>query len=172
MALLILSHLNAEVGIGQFRGHPAPGGPFDEANLDQEGFIDILEGILFFAHSGGEDLAFFTQLAQNGASMVWANSAIVHEEVPENRTSKAWLKTRVVGIANSRVRVMQMLKPGLFNSFMRGAKTVALAIQASLYTLAGFISPTVAFEAEQLRWKFTGKLTAHFNRKTTRPEGH
>lgn len=125
-----------------------------------------------FAHSGGEDLAFFTQLAQKGALMVWANSAVVHEEVPSNRLTRAWLKTRVVGIANSRVRVMQMLKPGFVHSLVRGAKTIALAVQASLYTLAAIFSPTLAFEAEQLRWKFVGKLSAHFNRKTTRPEGH
>lgn len=125
-----------------------------------------------FAHSGGEDLAFFTQLAQKGASMVWANAAVVHEEVPENRLSKEWLKTRVIGVANSRVRVMQMLKPGFKNSLIRVAKTCALGVQASLLSLAGVASPKIASSAEQLRWKFMGKLTAHLNRKTTRPEGH
>ncbi len=125
-----------------------------------------------FAHSGGEDLAFFTQLDQKGVSMVWANAAIVHEEVPANRLSNEWLKTRVVGIANSRVRVMQMLKPGVVPSLIRVAKTCALAVQASLFTLAGVASPSLAQDAEQLRWKFIGKLTAHLNRKTTRPEGH
>jgi len=125
-----------------------------------------------FAHSGGEDLAFFTQLAQQDAHMVWAQAAVVHEEVPRNRMSHEWLRTRVIGIANSRVRVMQMMKPGLSASFMRGAKTLALAVQASLFSVAGLVSPKLAHDAEQLRWKFIGKFTAHFNRKTTRPEGH
>jgi len=125
-----------------------------------------------FAHSGGEDLAFFTQLAQKGFSMVWAQKAVVSEEVPENRLSNEWLRTRVIGIANSRVRVMQMLKPGLLPSIERGAKTIALSIQAALYSIAGLGSPSIARTAEQLRWKFIGKFTAHFNRKTVRPEGH
>lgn len=125
-----------------------------------------------FAHSGGEDLAFFTKLAQQGAKMVWAQAAVVHEEVPRNRLSHDWLRTRVIGVANSRVRVMQMMKPGPKPSFVRGAKTLALAGQASLYTVLGMASPKLAHEAEQLRWKFLGKFTAHFNRKTTRPEGH
>ena len=125
-----------------------------------------------FAHSGGEDLAFFTQLAQQGATMVWAQAAVVHEEVPSNRLSHEWLRTRVIGIANSRVRVMQMMKPGWAPSFVRGAKTLALAFQASLYTVVGIGSPKLAHVAEQLRWKFLGKFSAHLNRKTTRPEGH
>ncbi len=125
-----------------------------------------------FAQSGGEDLAFFTQLAQAGANMVWASAAVVHEEVPENRLTKAWLRTRIIGVANSRVRVMQMLKPGVIPSLIRGAKTVALFGQAGLMSLIGLASPNLANEAEQLRWKFLGKFSAHLNRKTTRPEGH
>jgi len=125
-----------------------------------------------FAHSGGEDLAFFTQLSQQGARMVWAQAAVVHEEVPSNRLSHEWLRTRVIGIANSRVRVMQMMQPGWAPSIVRGSKTLALAVQAGLYSAAGLASPKMAQEAEQLRWKFVGKFTAHFNRKTTRPEGH
>lgn len=125
-----------------------------------------------FAQSGGEDLAFFTQLAQNGVSMVWANAAVVHEEVPPNRLSKRWLRTRIIGVANSRVRVMQMLEPGSKQMLIRGAKTVALGAQASVYSVVGLIYKPMAAQAEQLRWKFLGKLTAHFNRMTTRPEGH
>ena len=125
-----------------------------------------------FAHSGGEDLAFFTQLAQQGAQMVWAAQAVVHEEVPNNRLSNDWLRTRVIGIANSRVRVMQMMEPEWYQSLIRGAKTAALAAQASVFSVAGLASPELASQAEQLRWKFIGKFTAHFNRKTTRPEGH
>jgi succinoglycan biosynthesis protein ExoM len=125
-----------------------------------------------FAQSGGEDLAFFTQLAQKGVSMVWANTAVVHEEVPVNRLSKSWLRTRIIGVANSRVRVMQMLEPGRKHQLIRGAKTVALGAQASVYSIVGLVSKPMAAQAEQLRWKFMGKLTAHFNRMTTRPEGH
>jgi len=125
-----------------------------------------------FAHSGGEDLAFFTQLNQKGCSMVWASMAKVHEDVPANRLTHDWLRTRIIGIANSRVRVMQMLKPGLIPSAVRGLKTVALFAQAGLFSLVGIVIPSQREAAEQLRWKFIGKFTAHMQKKTVRPEGH
>jgi len=125
-----------------------------------------------FAHSGGEDLAFFTQLENQGFPMVWASKAVVYEEVPENRLTQDWLRTRVINIANSRVRVMQMLKPGILASLVRGAKTLALGFQVALYAVLGLVSPKFAAASEQLRWKFIGKASAHLKRKTIRPEGH
>ncbi len=125
-----------------------------------------------FAKSGGEDLAFFTQLAQQGLNMHWAANAIVHEDVPSNRLSEQWMKERVVNIANSRVRVMQMLQPGFAASVIRVIKTAALFTVAMLYTVAGFIHPTLKMKSKMLRWKFWGKFTAHFNLATTRGDGH
>lgn len=125
-----------------------------------------------FAHSGGEDLAFFTQLAKNGAVMYWAANAIVHEAVPANRLTRTWMKSRVINIANSRVRVMQMLEPGLIPALIRGIKTVALGIVAALSSLIAFALPNKREQARMLRWKFWGKLSAHFRIATTRGEGH
>ncbi len=125
-----------------------------------------------FSLSGGEDLAFFTQLAQKGARMHWAANAIVHEAVPANRLSQAWLKERVVNIANSRVRVMQMLQPGVKNSSVRCLKTVALFTVAMLLSLIGLVHAQSREKAQLLRWKFWGKFTAHLNRATIRGEGH
>lgn len=125
-----------------------------------------------FAHSGGEDLAFFTQLAKNGASMHWAANAIVHEAVPANRLTQSWMKSRVINIANSRVRVMQMLDPGLVAACIRGLKTVALGTVAGLSTLLALVQPGRAEQARMLRWKFWGKLSAHLRIATTRGEGH
>jgi len=125
-----------------------------------------------FAQSGGEDLAFFTQLAKNGATMHWAANAIVHEAVPANRLTHSWMKSRVVNIANSRVRVMQMLEPGLLPAFIRGAKTVALGTVAGLSSLGAFVLPNMREQAQLLRWKFWGKLSAHLRIATTRGEGH
>jgi len=125
-----------------------------------------------FAQSGGEDLAFFTQLAKDGARMHWAANAIVHEAVPENRLTKSWMKSRVVGIANSRVRVMQMLEPGVLHAAIRGLKTVALGSVAAATSLIGFIVPNKREQAAMLRWKFWGKLSAHLRIATTRGEGH
>ncbi len=125
-----------------------------------------------FAHSGGEDLAFFTTLAQKGARMTWAASAIVHEAVPANRMSRDWLKGRIINIANSRVRVMQILEPGIVPAFIRGLKTVALCCQAAVWSLLGLFSVTQREQAAMLRWKFIGKFTAHIRHKTIREEGH
>jgi len=125
-----------------------------------------------FAQSGGEDPAFFTQLQQGGASMHWAAQAIVHEAVPANRLTDSWMKSRVIGIANSRVRVMQMLQPGLPAALIRGLKTVALGIVAGLQSIIGLISPDWRHRARLLRWKFWGKFTAHLRIATTRGEGH
>jgi len=125
-----------------------------------------------FAHSGGEDLAFFTQLAQKDAKMHWAANAIVHEAVPANRLTQSWMKSRVVNIANSRVRVMQMLQPGLFPALIRGLKTVALGSVAGLTTLLAIPLSNKREQARMLRWKFWGKLSAHLRIATTRGEGH
>ena len=125
-----------------------------------------------FAHSGGEDLAFFTTLAQNGTRMRWAANAIVHEAVSANRMSREWLKGRIINIANSRVRVMQILEPGPMPAAVRGLKTVALFFQVLLWSLFGLFSVSFREQASMLRWKFIGKFTAHFQHKTVREEGH
>jgi len=123
-----------------------------------------------FTQSGGEDLAFFTQLAQKGYSMRWAANAIVHEPVPESRLQPDWLKHRVVTIHNSRVRVMQLLQPGLSATLVRCTKTVGLGVFAAGLSCFSWASPTIADKAQQLRWKFEGKLGAHLGRINIRSE--
>ncbi len=125
-----------------------------------------------FGHSGGEDLAFFTQLSQKDARMHWAAQAIVHEDVPENRLTPDWMKERIINIANSRVRVMRMLQPGFKNAMVRGIKTMALFTVAMLTSLLALVHTGSASKAQMLRWKFWGKFTAHLNQVTTRGEGH
>ncbi|MEE9335545.1 MAG: glycosyltransferase family 2 protein [Granulosicoccaceae bacterium] len=125
-----------------------------------------------FAHSGGEDLAFFLTLTQKGARMAWAANAVVHEAVPANRMSRDWLKGRIINIANSRVRVMQILEPGIVPAAIRGLKTVALFFQATVWSLIGLLNVTRREHAAMLRWKFLGKFTAHIRHKTVREEGH
>lgn len=124
-----------------------------------------------FAKSGGEDLAFFMKMKQHGAKMHWAANAKMNEAVPSDRLSPEWLKKRVIVIANSRVRVMRMLQPGLPATLVRCAKTCALFTQAMILTVAGVMSPTLAEKACILRWKFWGKFTAHIKLDITRAEG-
>ena len=123
-----------------------------------------------FSHSGSEDLAFFARLAADGYSMRWAANAIVHEPVPESRLAPGWLRQRVINIHNSRVRVMQHLQPTLPAALIRVTKTCALAAAVSLLSIGGLISAKHRHQAQLLRWKLQGKLTAHLGRKTTRGE--
>lgn len=123
-----------------------------------------------FDHSGGEDLAFFTQLKQAGAHMRWAANAVVYEDVPASRLADSWLQQRVVNIHNSRVRVMQMLKPGVMNSLIRAVKTTALGGTAFALSVVSIVLPQYREPSRMLRWKFQGKLTAHLGRRTVRGE--
>jgi len=124
-----------------------------------------------FAQSGGEDLAFFMRLSELGASMHWAINAKMNEAVPPDRLTPEWIKKRVIVIANSRVRVMRMLQPGLFRALERIAKTCALFSLSMVLTVAGLFSPKLAEKARILRWKFWGKFTAHMKLDITRAEG-
>jgi len=124
-----------------------------------------------FAKSGGEDLAFFMKLKDSGARMHWSAKAVMNESVPPDRLSMEWMKHRVIIIANSRVRVLRMLQPGLLASLERCAKTCALFAQATLMSLLGLFNKPLAEKAQILRWKFRGKLSAHLQVNISRAEG-
>lgn len=125
-----------------------------------------------FSHTGSEDLAFFTQLAHDGHRMFWAARAVVYEPVPESRLAPDWLQQRVVNIHNSRVRVMQRLQPSARSSLVRFIKTFALMCTAGLMTIVGCVIPGYRKEAQLLRWKFTGKMTAHLGETVKRRESY
>ena len=123
-----------------------------------------------FSHSGSEDLAFFTQLANDGCTMRWAANAIVHEPVPASRLAPDWLRQRVINIHNSRVRVLQHLYPGALAKLVRVAKTCALATLTGIMSMLAFAIPAYQQRARLLRWKLKGKVTAHLGQATTRGE--
>ncbi len=123
-----------------------------------------------FSTSGSEDLAFFTLLNADGHRMYWAAKAAVHEPVPDSRLAPDWLRQRVINIHNSRVRVMQLLQPGVVPSVVRSLKTCALGCMTVLLSLVGALIPSQRHKAQLLRWKFIGKLTAHSGKITQRGE--
>ena len=111
------------------------------------------------------------KLKDSGARMHWSAKAVMNESVPPDRLSMEWMKQRVIIIANSRVRVLRMLQPGLLASLERCAKTCALFAQATLMSLLGLFSKPLAEKAQILRWKFRGKLSAHLQVNLSRAEG-
>src|SRR5258706_4767620 len=52
--LLAAARLTAQVFVSQGRGHATTRSPVQEAGLDQEGLIDLLDGIDFLAQRGGD----------------------------------------------------------------------------------------------------------------------
>lgn len=131
-------------------------------------------GPVFFdpvlAMSGGEDLAFFTRLSQFGYRMSWAANAIVYETVPVYRLQDDWMRERVKVIANARVLIMRELEPGIPASMVRWIKTLGLGAVATTLSAAGLASPSLAQRGRMLRWKFSGKLSGHLNRRIARFE--
>ena len=123
-----------------------------------------------FAHTGSEDLAFFTQLGRDGYRMFWAANATVYEPVPDARLAPGWLKQRVINIHNSRVRVMQHLQPSIGSACVRLVKTAALTAAVAAYSALALLVPSRKGEAQLLRWKLIGKLTAHAGRDIKRGE--
>ena len=122
--------------------------------------------------SGGEDLAFFMRLQSAGFDMRWAKNAEVSESVPPERSNSTWLKHRVALIANTRVHILRKLEPGLLAGAERAIRTLALAGQASVYSVAGLLDTQMRYNA-LVHWaKFHGKTQAHLGRRLERGENH
>ena len=61
----LAGHFYAEVLVGEAGGYAASGGAVEEADLDEEGFVDFFEGVLLFGEGGGEGVEAY------GASVVF-----------------------------------------------------------------------------------------------------
>jgi succinoglycan biosynthesis protein ExoM len=61
--------------------------------------------------TGGEDSDFFSRVAEAGHSIVWVDSAIVHEWNPATRTRAAWILRRAFNVGNNWARFGQRLRP-------------------------------------------------------------
>lgn len=124
-----------------------------------------------WAHTGGEDLAFFTALARRGGTMRWAANAVVHEPVVPERLGPGWLRGRVVNIANTRVRIMQRLEPGIRARALRVVRTAGLCAVALALSGAGVANAALAERGRLLRWKALGKLRGHAGLTALRGDG-
>jgi len=124
-----------------------------------------------FARTGGEDLAFFHIIRKSGHRMYWAANAVVYESVPPERMTPQWIKQRVITVANCRVHVMKKYEPGLVSSAVRAIKTAGLLIVSLVISVIGLVHKPTAAIAQEMRWRFWGKFTAHMNSKLVRDEG-
>lgn len=90
------------VGSGAFSPRRFPSGSYLEwANtgnvLITAGVFRSLDGIRFdrrFDLSGGEDTHFFLRASRAGRTIVWADSAVIHERVPRDRLRLRWILRR------------------------------------------------------------------------------
>lgn len=119
----------------------------------------------------GEDHDLLVRMDLAGATMRWAPGAGVWEDVPIRRLDDDWMRERVVAIHNTRVRIDQQHRPHVGSKLLRATKTFALGAQAALMSVVGLADPGAAYQAQLLRWKFRGKLTAHLGIRVTRREG-
>lgn len=114
-----------------------------------------------FALSGGEDLVFFRNLATHGYRMIWAADAIVHEIVPPDRMTVAWLLQRQVRRGNLNVIVQRRFEPGIINEAVRLAKTAGLLIIGGGWYLATLPFPAARMRPKLLLYVALGKIRAH-----------
>ncbi len=85
-----------------------------------------------YAMTGGEDTHFFMRIRLDGAHIVWADEAIVAEEVPSSRISTSWILRR----AYRRGNTLSTCLLDLQDSWPRRAKRVGAATYEVLGGLA------------------------------------
>lgn len=130
---------NFLVDLAAIRAHPRP--LFDDR----------------FGLSGGGDTVFFRDLFRAGHPMAWAAEAIVEEEVPPQRASVLWMRTRRFRTGNHAVN-WESRDRGRWRPLL---KTIALTVRLAIYPLLGR-EP----EARALGWLFEldkvlGRWNAH-----------
>jgi cellulose synthase/poly-beta-1,6-N-acetylglucosamine synthase-like glycosyltransferase len=78
--------------------------------------------------SGGSDSMLFLEMARRGATMVWADEAIVHELFPSSRTTLRWVLRRSFRLGNTHTRFDRDLDGGARVMALRAAKAVGWII--------------------------------------------
>jgi GT2 family glycosyltransferase len=80
------------------------------------------------ALTGGEDSDFFQRFARAGHRIVWCNTAVVHDAVPESCASLRWILARAYRAGASEAYIQRKLEPGpasVLRVLVHGAYCVA-----------------------------------------------
>ncbi|MBD0334443.1 MAG: glycosyltransferase family 2 protein [Cyanobacteria bacterium Co-bin13] len=86
-----------------------------------------------FALTGGEDTDFFMRAYKAGYKIVWTNSAVVYETIPESRTTISWILKRGYRSWASHSLCESILYPSIKVRLMRILKATTLVLMGVLY---------------------------------------
>jgi len=75
-----------------------------------------------YSLTGGGDDHFFRRVRMAGYSIHWADSAVVTEWIPANRTTASWLVRRQFRIGNASAAIEAELEPGVGRRLRSGAR--------------------------------------------------
>jgi succinoglycan biosynthesis protein ExoM len=124
---------------------------------------DLVKGqnIVFqerFALTGGEDSYFFRSLHQAGKKLVWANEAIVHEWIPNSRTTMQWILQRGYRSCLSYSIWEKEAKPSIWIRLSSSAKALIQMIYGLLTVPLGLIQKHRAIAALLKIFRGAGRL--------------
>lgn len=89
--------------------------------------------------TGGSDTMLFLELQRRGASMVWADDAVVHERVPADRVTHRWVLRRSFRLGNTHARFDRDLDGTPRTMALRGAKSLGWIGTGALATLVAAV---------------------------------
>jgi hypothetical protein len=115
-----------------------------------------------FALSGGEDQDFFVRLARTGKRFAWSDEARAHGDIPEARTTLAWLLRRAYSTGNSDMWVLLKHRPGMTRLVAEAMKILAALLLSPLAALILAPNPNRRVLALQKLFRALGKITAMF----------
>jgi glycosyltransferase involved in cell wall biosynthesis len=151
------------------RQHYANGTVTDAAATNNVLFSSYMvsDGTLRFnvamRYTGGTDHVFFSQAAQRGYSIVWAENAQVWEDIPAERATESWLCRRYLRQGNTHSLTEMQLDDSLSTKvklFAQGVLRVMLG--AVSYPATFFTSKVQGMKIKKALYRGMGMLSALF----------
>ncbi|RUM94932.1 MAG: hypothetical protein DSZ28_00615 [Thiothrix sp.] len=99
---------------------------------------EALKFDLRYESSGGEDHELFSRLYNSGHMIVWADEAVVYEEILDEKIHPKWLIRRAFQVGKS-VTQVHLTGKGIFEKIIWYAKKLALLLLSTLLTPLSFL---------------------------------